>query len=221
MKLTDSQQETLYLLNLSTCRPNDDTPTLVRMQLAHEGKTRFGRWVSLTAKGKEWLSKAYSDPAFGKRMRAAFDKLEPAGTLLGSPTPRTMPPAEPPKAGATLSQPTTDQPRSKAPRSRPATARRDDGKSPSTPQTTAATPTRRTPGKLSTPRLTPSPPPLATAVVSIPPKANAVRVIAAGKATYYPVTSFGSLKGDKAYVRTTHRIYKSVKVVDASGDVVY
>lgn len=204
MKLTDSQQETLYLLNLSTCRPNDDTPELVRLQLAHEGRTRFGRWVSLTTKGKEWLFKAYGDPAFSKQMRAAFDKLDSVGPLGGSPTSCTTSPAKPPKVGTTLSAPTTDQPRSKAPQSRSATARRDDAKSPTLPKTTVATPLRRTPSTL-----------------SIPPGANAVRVVAAGKATYYPLSSYGSLKGDKQYVRTTQKVYKSVKLIDAAADVVY
>lgn len=76
-------REHLYELSVSVTRPEDGvTEDLVRLGLAIRGKTRFGEWVRITQKGREYLSLPAEHEAQALDTASAATRLRGANPVL-------------------------------------------------------------------------------------------------------------------------------------------
>ena len=240
MNFTDEDRQQLYELAVCTGRPTDESAKLSKLGLVFVGKGRYGNYVKLTEKGRDLVQrepwKARNKRETDRTGNRMFPKLfKKTRAKEGASDVKGRHARGPGDTGQTTEKATRDGRPSKLGARQVSTSRgsritdladvaqlveqlsckqRVGGSIPSV--STKPSAARDGPGdvfhgtsskrkaRVSTPAIAP----------------NAVRVVAQGKATYYPLASFASLKGDKQRVYTINKLYRAYRLADAAADVV-
>lgn len=243
MKLSADDQQSLFDLSVATDRANKRYLPLVRHGLAEQGAGRFGTFARITKKGLElvrswpWEKRNAHDHAWNEAIVSeAFTNLDRTSSS-GSRAAATRSPARNPGVSTSVGSDahSGESPillgARAAPSRRVGASKRAGGSTPDGQPSPPAVPLKveapNTPGGARPPargdatKAAPTPTKRTSAAAGTSIQPNAVRVQIGNKVTYYPVTSFASIKdASKQLVRTLNKCFKQYPLTGAGADVV-
>lgn len=238
MRLSEAQRQYLFTLRLCVQAQSDETPALLKLGLVALTKGRYGEWVALTDAGRALTERL--DPQFSQRA------IEREATAIAKLVEDRLPNVDMTSAsGARAATPSASKPRARtssvtqqAGTTAVATLPKDsrEGDRPAAPSTAGRQVSHNARRDESTARAPHSPARPASRKAAVgsgqrkpvvdsrdPPAPaaapyNAVRVRNGNKVTYFPLSAYESLHGEKQRCRTSNKFYRSYPMEASATD---